>query len=524
MVIAPNGKLRLCNVPFDSSYQNQILFASVSAQTTYFTGKALHNFDAQKTTFMQKDRYIKVDKNADQLYNINYIMYQNSAFSGKWFYGFVTSIEWLSDQSSAIYYTTDVWQTWHFDLTFKPSFVLREHVADDTIGKNTIEEGLELGPYIIAKTKKAGLGPLAIILAINVSIANISEPVTGELYQGVFSGDQYVAYGTENIAILKGALTSLAVKPDAVTSLYMVPRKMLLSNNGSDFTGGPTVQPSTSLSKDVTIEGPTIPTSLDGYTPKNNKLFTDPYMFCYVHNNSGSGAVYPFEEWTYTTTINTPYFRIFGTIAGNPNFKIAPLQYKGQLTNYDEALSISGFPMCSWNYDSYKAWLAQSGASTAVSTISSMATIGASLAMAPATGGMSAGLAISGFTTIASTMARQSELKKQPPHSKGSAMSGSANATMEANDFFIEYKTIKAEYARIIDNYFTMYGYKINQLKELSFKTRSQWNYLQVNDLNVMGDIPVTDLKKIKSVFSNGITFWHNPANIGNYNLTNGVI
>ena len=44
---------------------------------------------------------------------------------------------------------TDVWQSWMFDITFKNSFIEREHVNDDTFGLHTVPEGLDTGEYII---------------------------------------------------------------------------------------------------------------------------------------------------------------------------------------------------------------------------------------------------------------------------------------------------------------------------------------------------------------------------------------
>ena len=43
---------------------------------------------------------------------------------------------------------TDVWQTWCFDLNFKPVLIDREHANTDTAGDNLLPEGLELGDYV----------------------------------------------------------------------------------------------------------------------------------------------------------------------------------------------------------------------------------------------------------------------------------------------------------------------------------------------------------------------------------------
>lgn len=76
-------------------------------------------------------------------------MYQNENYGNKWFYAFITKMEYDNDYMTNISIETDVYQTWQFDIIFKKCFVEREHVEDDTIGKHTVPESLEHGEYII---------------------------------------------------------------------------------------------------------------------------------------------------------------------------------------------------------------------------------------------------------------------------------------------------------------------------------------------------------------------------------------
>ena len=52
----------------------------------------------------------------------------------------------------------------------------------------------------------------------------------------------------------------------------------------------------------------------------------------------------------------------------------------------------------------------------------------------------------------------------------------------------------------------------------------SVWNYVKTINCNFEGDIPQTDLRIIKTMFDNGVTLWHNPATIYNYNASNNII
>lgn len=81
--------------------------------------------------------------------------------------------------------------------------------------------------------------------------------------------------------------------------------------------------------------------------------------------------------------------------------------------------------------------------------------------------------------------------------------------------------SIKKEYAEIIDNYFTMYGYKVNTLKIPNLKNRPNWNYVKTIDVNIIGDIPQNHLQTIKNMFNNGVTLWHNPSTFLDYSQNN---
>jgi hypothetical protein len=83
------------------------------------------------------------------LWGTNYIMFQNNNYNTNWFYGFVTKLERVQADTTDVYFEIDVFQTWKFDMNFKPSFVVREHCklweenGDPVV--NTIDEGLFYG-------------------------------------------------------------------------------------------------------------------------------------------------------------------------------------------------------------------------------------------------------------------------------------------------------------------------------------------------------------------------------------------
>ena len=82
----------------------------------------------------------------------------------------------------------------------------------------------------------------------------------------------------------------------------------------------------------------------------------------------------------------------------------------------------------------------------------------------------------------------------------------------------------KTEFLQAIDNYFTMYGYKVNLLKIPNITGRTNWNYIKTIGANILGNLPQLDLEEIKEMFNNGITLWHNTSTFLDYSQTNNIV
>ena len=135
-MFTPTTNLRLLSVPLESDYSNTLWFPNVEAQTTYFTGKIVKTFD--DFNYIKKDNTIVVAEEIDKLYNCNYIMYKNTNFSNRWFYAFINRMEWASNGSTRLYVSTDVIQTWFFDITYYQSYVDTCHSDTDVAGDNIV--------------------------------------------------------------------------------------------------------------------------------------------------------------------------------------------------------------------------------------------------------------------------------------------------------------------------------------------------------------------------------------------------
>lgn len=145
-MITPNTNIRLLKVPFEIARKNQLTFASLTAQTNYFL--SLDHLEYDNTTYQRQNNIIRFEAPIDNIRTYNYVMYKNESYSNKWFYAYITNMEYKNDNTTDITIQTDVFQTWQFDIIYNRMFVEREHVNDDTVGKNIVEENLETGEFI----------------------------------------------------------------------------------------------------------------------------------------------------------------------------------------------------------------------------------------------------------------------------------------------------------------------------------------------------------------------------------------
>lgn len=498
MSFTPTGTLYLLGgVPLDNKYINVVKFPSAAAQQSYFMSKAVHSYNDY--TYMKKDTSIRVSENIENLWNVNYCLYRNGT-TGKWIYCFITDKKYLSDSVTEIIIETDVYQTWLFDSEILKSFVIREHVSDDTFGAHITDEGVDVGEYVRAASTVSGkLDNFKIVVAI--SYDQTLNNNFGALYSGVYSGLNFLVYGRDSASIssLNGLIKSLsdAGKANMIASIFMMPDTFI--------TGAGTY----AAAYDIT---PTSrPLTFEGYTPKNNKLYCYPYMCLYVSTNQGPGAVYRYE---FMDAPDTPKFKIVGDMSPSPSVYLMPMNYKGLPTNAEEKLVLTNFPLCSWNNDVYANWLAQNKNRMLFSG-------GANVAMA-AGGLMTANpiLASTGIMGIMGELTQVMDRAIEPGQAMGN-IGGSGALSVGLMDFFFYPTTITREYAERIDQFFDMFGYRVNTLKVPNVSGRPYWNYVKTNSINIKGNVPQNDLNKLKAIYDNGVTIWHNADNVGNYSLNN---
>ena len=531
-VIAPQTDVYLLKVPLEINDINQLTFANTTTQYNYFN--SLPKLHVDNYTYQRKDGTIRFGGNFDDLISYNYVMYRNEAYSNKWFYAFIDSMEYLNDNVTAISISTDVWQTWQFDLTFKRTFVEREHVNDDTIGSNTIDEGLELGDYMINSSRT--LKPDKTVTDSDGNAINWTLPICfqvtelpGDLseaanfynseYNRIFSGLYYFGCMSLEQARLIVRYYDSQNKGDSIVAIFLAPKEFF-SGSKKVTGGGKTIYiPANSPYLARMLDATTItrPSSLNGYTPKNAKLFTYPFSYVYVSNNAGIDTTFRYEDFANAS----PKFYMAGVLGQGCNIKLCPISYKGYTTDaevFEYGVTGAKYPICAWVSDYYTNWVTQNAVNNGLSVASGLLSAGVN-----ASYGNYVGSATSLLSSVGGVMAAHYQAKVHPDQARGNTNCSDLLPAWERY-FTVDCMSVRSEVARTIDDFFTMFGYKVNRVKIPNITGRRNWNYVKTIGCYIEADIPQTDLEQIKDMFNRGVTFWHNPSTFVDYSQNNDII
>lgn len=523
--ITPQTELRLIKCPIESDNRNQLTFSNATAQYNYFN--SLPHLEVDNFTYQRKDSVIRYPAHIDSIMTYNYVMYQNEGYTNKWFYAFISNMEYINDNMTLITIKTDVYQTWMFDMVWKQSFIEREHVNDDTLGLHTVPEGVEMGsPKVYSTLKDNYNTDYSIITQSTVDPDTLSNVDKIHQYNGVPTPGILCRWDSVTSVNPLGRLAyflnrlDTEGKKDALINMYIAPR-WLLGTPSDEY-----VQETTQVASQMF--GISRISQLDGYTPKNKKLLTYPYCYIALSNGIGQFKTYKQERWELDNN-NEMLVVMKGVITPGCSIRAYPFGYNGEAYgqgNTDESIVIGKYPILAWSSDTYTNWLTQNGVNLGMNAIGGVTGLIGGTALSLTGGGTMAGISMiaSSIGMISNSMKEVYQHSLVPADVNGSLNSGDVVCMTKTNRLIAYRMGITQEYAKIIDKYFDMYGYKVNTLKTPNITGRTNWNYVKTIGANIEGDIPEDHLNEIKTIFNNGVTLWHNASTYLDYSQSNAIV
>lgn len=590
MVVPLSGtSIRLLSgVPFSNDYKHTRWFDTKSEQTTHFLARPrIQSIEQVNFQKIEGRHFFASNANINELWNANYFMFKNpSSHIDKWFYAFVTELEYINRSCTHVYFEIDVLQTWMFDMQFKPSYIVREHCdlykADGTPIVNTVDEGLDYGTeydivsaehfnppndlyYLVIVTKsllhsEGGATPNT----IKSSIIGVPQPLCYYIHPIRRDGTSpNVSIGGSNLNItsMSTLLSNIYSQDDAVdniVSLYITEHIGYTPTGGSGFDFD-----SSKFSKAMIADGTNenidtiyvkemkefLPYVIDCgkkydhfKTVRESKLLMYPYCVTILEDFKGNRYEIK-NEYLDSQNINVSVRGSLGT--SNKVAYTLGAYSTGQtdLTSLEKARISLGSGMINTNpqdisiiSDMLSAFLQGNRNSienqqNSIMWNGVMDAIGGAVGGATSGGGVGAvsgavGGVISGagntVLQLQGIQAKQKDINNTPP----SLVKMGGNISFDFGNgytgFYIIKKQIKNEYIKKLSDFFMMYGYKVNEVKVPNFHTRQSFNYVQTASCHIVGNFNNEDMQKLKSIFDNGITLWH-VNDVGNYALENGV-
>ena len=552
--ITPNSDVWLLKgVSLDSDYNHTVLQTSAAAQATSFETYrkyTLANYSYQRAG---KNK-IRVAKLADDLYDCNYMMFRNTAYGSKWFYAFIDSVDYINDNASEINYTIDDMQTWYFDYELGSCYVEREHTLTDAIGANLVPENFDPGELIPQQTWTMYYptnfsASLVMYYCVVFYVPNeryingyanndytdapVSADSIGGVMNGVYAGylwypvEMKVATASERLAT-SGLINKLIHKlldiSANIVKIIQIPKYMWdtwITYGTSVITASNKLMARTNYNAKGSAS----------YSAKNNKLYTFPYKSIIVSNNAGETATYRWEYFSSESgNQKQATFEIEATPIPTPEVMCYPKNYRRITNDYETGLILSDFPEPAWSEDSFAKWWAINREAFTLGLISNAVSALAATAGAVAGGGTGASQIGGAISSLSQSMGSLTQIKNTPDQLKGKM--GSSNLrTIQARVGFKFYDMgLEYDKAKMIDDYFSMFGYACKQTKVPNVRTsgvtlRPHWNYVKTQDCVIHSatgkGLPADAEKNIASIYDKGITFWKYLSEVGNYSLDN---
>lgn len=533
--------------------------------------------------YLRRDGVLKVPVHIDKLYRCNYLMFKNPYYSDRWFYCFVTDQRYINDNCTALKIETDVYSTWILDTQIGESFVEREHALSDKPGDNLIPEGLEIGQPVCCDTKNMydELSPVACVAFKGDTIGAYKISPNVGSYNGIPSSIPFLITTTSRFQQLITNINNAGKGPDIFTS-FLLPSfcvSSFIAEHTDEINGAKGfAQLSSNYREDADVHIIEIykPQTNNGYSPRNKKLLTYPYCYLGFNPPNGTPKIYKFEYFDEPIRKDIVQFRFISEINPNPSIVGIPRHYMGQIENVSQGVTINGYPSISYKNDYFNSWLAQNSQIVNLSVdragfnydmnvrhneiareresnirqagIIAAAASGANALMAGNVNSainrtvqgiygafnsdlntrdliLSANQDAGNYFYDIQSLAAQVEKQSMLPDT---GTLSSSNSTLLGYGFFqwscfVTYG-LREDMLERLDRYFDMFGYQTNMVKIPNTRGRKYWNYVKTVNINMRGNIPLSDLNRLKAAFNNGITIWHDTDIFGVYVKDNQIV
>lgn len=164
--IQPTSDIELMiGVPLPSTLEHTIWFPTRVEQDLFFGG-FVHKSFTNQTYQRVNSNVCRVEVNAGEVYGCNYMRFRNRSFGNKYFYAFITSVEYVNNNVTEITYELDEIQSWITEMQLGQCFIERQHSVTDEVGDNLLPEPVQIDENIVDAIESAGYNDMSIIMNV----------------------------------------------------------------------------------------------------------------------------------------------------------------------------------------------------------------------------------------------------------------------------------------------------------------------------------------------------------------------
>lgn len=318
------------------------------------------------------------------------------------------------------------------------------------------------------------------------------------------------------------------------------------------------------------------------FTPRNNKLYTFPYTRLTVSSHYGNVAHYKFELFDNEFK---PKFKLLSILTATPQAALIPVGYRAKIDSIDDMVTLPYAIEIPVKGDAFKTYIAENKGNIIASLANTVLSAAIPAMTTSSTVAMSSGGEVTQARTIRSLSPKTGRLRnslqdttrtvtapsRQETESSTVSYGGGAKysgflsmvgdlvdkahlpnpvygnmattdilATAKRNTISLYREGISGDIAKTIDDFFTMFGYAVKEVKQPGMYNRHYWQYIKtcgcvlhnsdgysdyVNvNVNYSTGMNAADMDTLEKIFNRGITFWNQDVQIGDYTLSNGTL
>ena len=540
-MFSPDSSLRLLNMRMDSELRNTLWFPDRNTQTNWFLSQT-DFVSFTDYSYVKKDNTIALACREEDIWRFNYVMYQNTNFSNKWFYAFIVKREWASDYSTRIYLKTDPLQTWMFDWSLMTSFIERQHSTTDIPGDNIIPEPIGGAQTIYQQAGSLDASPSKIY--VYATCFPDGTAVDGSFVNEVYSGSSAVQIadtGSTGVTQINEFL------------------KLYVNNGLASAVSRIQAMPFMVGAYSATRTYSQHPTTLDGYTPRNKKLlsgaFVKGYLAAYgqeveftpefcngdvtirAAEDVTTGAVYYYVE-NYGAHDSNSNTSAVGFVVSMPESTWAYNQYKNDYNLHSGSNAIfKERSNVQRTVNSLNAGIGTIGniaslAAGIADTVNPVSLLGGDLATDISGLAGSAQGVVNNVSSLYQNFAGIDEISQNLAYIDESYNAPAVGSVASSNPFLAAgitdmkwgWKVPDSRFAERYDQFLDIYGYSQNAYAIPNLHARNAWTYVKVTELMLDGNCPDEDELQIRQAFRNGIFWWVYNKEFGNFNQDNGIV